>query len=319
MPTRPPMVWASWSQPSDSFSDRPGSIRSSSSGVADDVHQIELVAGERLVDAVERRGAVGGEVDDDQPVFLGELAIDADLVGLHRRFGVVIVTQRTGGLFQHTATSRAAVRRNRAWRRRSVGELRLFAFVVGGEQIAADFHRGVDVRSTSPDLTPVVRSYATPGVGQPRPQMGRWQRLAKHAAKRARDILLATPARNEAQMVRRQSTWPAERGGRRRGIIASCSETPKIGWKQCRDSAVERGQRRGARPRRAGRNVRHHRSRETEGFCGNPPIIPAGPDIVSHISIVTYDEFSVLGESIAPKIANFLSTQIGLLRTTSSP
>lgn len=58
---------------------------------------------------------------------------------------------------------------------------------------------------------------------------------------------------------------------------------------ECRDSAVEVDIER-ARPRRAGRNVRHHRSRETEGFCGNPSIIPAGPDIVSYLSVVTYDE-----------------------------
>ena len=30
--------------------------------------------------------------------------------------------------------------------------------------------------------------------------------------------------------------------------------------------------------------------RETEGFCGNPPGIPVGPDIVSYLSVVTYDE-----------------------------
>jgi hypothetical protein len=49
------------------------------------------------------------------------------------------------------------------------------------------------------------------------------------------------------------------------------------------DSLRSRGQ-------RADGNVRHNRSRETEGFCGNPPNIPAGPDIVSYLSAVTYDE-----------------------------
>jgi hypothetical protein len=65
--------------------------------------------------------------------------------------------------------------------------------------------------------------------------------------------------------------------------------------KECRDSAVEVDSERMS-PRRAGGNVRHRRSRETEGFCGNPPIIPAGPDIVSYLSVVTYDElFYFLG------------------------
>jgi hypothetical protein len=64
---------------------------------------------------------------------------------------------------------------------------------------------------------------------------------------------------------------------------------------KCRDSTGEVDSDRTG-PRRAGRNVRHHRSRGTEGFCGNPSIIPAGPDIVSYLSVVTYDElFYFLG------------------------
>ena len=70
---------------------------------------------------------------------------------------------------------------------------------------------------------------------------------------------------------------------------------PQDRLQECRDSPVEVDSAR-ARPHRAGRNVRHRRSRETEGFCGNPPIIPAGRDIVSYLSVVTYDElFSFLG------------------------
>jgi hypothetical protein len=51
-----------------------------------------------------------------------------------------------------------------------------------------------------------------------------------------------------------------------------------------------------------GGKVRHNRSRETEGFCGNPPNIPAGPDIVSYLSAVTYDELFYFRGIYRPEI-----------------
>ena len=84
-------------------------------------------------------------------------------------------------------------------------------------------------------------------------------------------------------MVRSQSTWPAEASQQARRIVAELPETPKIGWQECRDSAADVDSARYAAAWQARRErFATDRSRETEGFCGNPPIVPAGPDIVSY-------------------------------------